>query len=77
MTGERQFVCMSCLHEVDLDGPELARTLARIDKAVKVIDDAAAELRMPSPLESQLAGQRAPTRIRLNLLTFTASKRLP
>lgn len=51
MTGERHFVCMSCFHEVDLDGPELARTLAKIDDAVKVIDDAAAELRMPLRLD--------------------------
>jgi hypothetical protein len=51
MTGERRIVCMNCFHEVDLDGPELARTLAKIDDAVKVIDDAAAELRMPLRLD--------------------------
>ena len=51
MTGERRIVCMNCFHEVDLDGPELARTLTKIYDAVKVIEEAAAELRMPLRLD--------------------------
>jgi hypothetical protein len=53
---------MSCFHEVDLDGPELARTLARIDDAVKVIDDVAAELRMRLRLDRIPSDNAAPPR---------------